>query len=252
MNLVVIPTYQERETITVLLDALLAREELSDLDVLVVDDSSPDGTGGVVLAHPEHGRRVHLLSRAGKEGLGAAYRAGFAWALERGYAAVVQMDADGSHPVEAVGRLLAGLDEADVVIGSRYVDGGSTVGWTRHRRLVSRGGNAYVRAVLALPVHDATAGFRAFRAEVLPRVLAGPAPSNGYCFQVETTWHAHQQGLRLREVPIAFTDRTVGESKMSPAIVAEALVRVLQWRVEDALEQARRARTARTVSAARA
>lgn len=241
MNLIVIPTYDERDNIGGVLDDLLGRPELLDAHVLVVDDASPDGTAGVVRRDRRFGSRVFLLERQAKDGLGAAYRAGFSWALERGYEAVVQMDADGSHPTEAVARLLDGLLDADVVIGSRYVPGGSTPGWSRGRRLVSRCGNAYVRAVLGIAVHDATAGFRAFRADALARVAGPEATShaNGYCFQVETTWQATQRGLRVREVPITFVDRTAGRSKMHAGIVVEALWRVLTWRVEQLAEESR-------------
>ncbi len=247
MNLIVIPTYDERASIGVLLEELLGLDwsgSAGGTHVLVVDDSSPDGTADVVRAHPAYGSVVFLLSRTVKDGLGAAYRAGFAWALEHGYATVVQMDADGSHPADAVPRLLRALQEgAEVVIGSRYVPGGRTQGWSWHRRLISAGGNAYVRTVLGTPVRDATAGFRAFRSSALAR-LVGTTHANGYCFQVETTWRASRLGLRIVEVPITFVDRRAGESKMGPGIVVEALWRVLTWRVEEAVDEVgtRRAR----------
>jgi dolichol-phosphate mannosyltransferase len=226
-SLVVTPTYCEAANVTTLLDRVLAA---CDSDVLVVDDNSPDGTAGLVRAHPQYHHRVHLLSRAGKEGLGAAYRAGFAWALEAGYDDVVQMDADLSHPPERLTALLAALDTADVAVGSRYVPGGALRDWPLRRRLISRAGNVYVRLVLGLPVHDATAGFKAFRADALTRIGALDSVSNGYCFQIENTWRASRRGLVVTEVPITFTDRGKGESKMSPAIVREALLRVLVWR----------------------
>ena len=227
-TLAVIPTYDEALGIEATLDAVLA--DAPDADVLVVDDSSPDGTAVLVQAHPAYGLRLFLLSRGDKDGLGAAYRAGFAWALARGYDVIVQMDADLSHPPNRIPALVAALESADVAIGSRYVRGGGVRHWTLRRRAISRAGNAYVRAVLGLDVRDATAGFRAFRRDALLRLGALDSESNGYAFQIENTWRASRAGLRTTEVPITFTDRTVGESKMSGAIVREAVVRVLAWR----------------------
>ena len=229
--LVVVPTYDEADNITELVDRVLAAA--AETEVLVVDDSSPDGTAEVVRAHPLFGDRVHLLVRPSKAGLGAAYRAGFGWALHRGYDRVVQMDADLSHPPESVPVLLAELTVSDVAVGSRYVRGGAVTDWTLGRRLVSRAGNAYVRLVLGLPVRDATAGFKAFRAQALDEIGAVGSQSNGYCFQIENTWRAVRQGLVVTEVPITFTDRTRGQSKMSGAIVREAVLRVLLWRLRE-------------------
>lgn len=229
-SLVVIPTYDERANIPIVLDAVLSA---TDADVLVVDDASPDGTADVVRAHPCFGTRVHLLSRAGKSGLGAAYRAGFSWALEeaRGYDRVVQMDADLSHPPQVVPHLLAALDRVDVAVGSRYVRGGGVRDWPLSRRAISWLGNLYVRLVLGLPVRDATAGFKAFRADALRAIGVVHSRSEGYSFQIENTWRAARLGLTITEVPILFTDRTRGTSKMSAAIVAEALFRVVEWRL---------------------
>jgi dolichol-phosphate mannosyltransferase len=235
---VVIPTYDEAGNIREVLDRTLAATAL--VDVLVVDDSSPDGTGRLVQAHEEFGRRVHLLVRPGKAGLGAAYRAGFGWALDRGYDVVVQMDADLSHPPERLPALIEALTEHDVAVGSRYVSGGSVRNWTLARRLISRLGNLYVAMVLGLPVRDATAGFKAFRAEALAEIDAVVSESNGYSFQIENTWQAVRRGLTVVEVPITFTDRTRGASKMSGAIVLEAVVRVLGWRLEALGPRARR------------
>lgn len=237
-HLVVIPTYDEAENIAEVLDRVLAAAP--GADVLVVDDNSPDGTADLVAAHPEFRHRVHLLVRPGKAGLGAAYRAGFAWALQRGYAAVVQMDADLSHPPERVPALVAALDGYDVAVGSRYVRGGGVRNWTLSRRLISRLGNVYVALVLGLPVRDATAGFKAFRAAALAEIGAVSSHSNGYCFQIENTWQAVRHGLRVTEVPITFTDRTRGQSKMSGAIVLEAVLRVLVWRFRDGRPWTRR------------
>lgn len=226
--LVVVPTYDEAGNITRLLDRV--RAEAPGVDVLVVDDDSPDGTAALVARHPDYLSHVFLLNRAEKSGLGAAYRAGFAWAVAWDYDVVVQMDADLSHPPDRLPALVAGLDRADVTVGSRYVPGGSVVDWPWHRRLVSWAGNTYVRLVLGLPVRDATAGFKAFRREALTLVAATESTSNGYCFQIENTWRACRLGLVVAEVPITFTDRTAGTSKMSSAIVLEAVARVLCWR----------------------
>jgi dolichol-phosphate mannosyltransferase len=230
-TLVVIPTYDEAETI----DTVLARvrEDAPDVDILVVDDGSPDGTAAHVARHPDYLRRVHLLERDEKEGLGAAYRAGFAWAAGWDYERVVQMDADLSHPPERITALVEALDHADLAVGSRYVAGGGIRDWTWHRRLVSWAGNVYVRLVLGLGVHDATAGFKAFRMRTLELIDVTSTRSNGYCFQIENTWRAERLGLRVVEVPITFTDRTEGESKMSGAIVVEAVLRVLGWRWDE-------------------
>ncbi len=229
-TLVVVPTYDEIENI----DTLIARVQAAqpDAHLLVVDDNSPDGTGDRVAGRVDFGRSVHLLRRAHKAGLGAAYRAGFSWALDHGYEIIVQMDADLSHPAERVPALVAALDEADMAVGSRYVRGGAIENWSWSRRLISWLGNVYVRLVLGLPVRDATAGFKAYRASALEEIGALTSQSNGYCFQIENTWQAVRRGLVVREVPITFTDRTRGQSKMSSAIVLEAVVRVLGWRFQ--------------------
>ncbi|WP_310964467.1 polyprenol monophosphomannose synthase [Nocardioides terrisoli] len=225
---IVVPTYDEAANIDEVLDRLAAA--VPDVDVLVVDDNSPDGTAALVRARPDHGLRCHVLDRPGRQGLGAAYRAGFGWALDRGYSAVVQMDADLSHPPERVPALLEALERSDVAIGSRYVVGGGVENWPWHRRFISWAGNAYVRWVLGVEVHDNTAGFKAFRRAGLIEIGAVDSDSDGYCFQVENTWRAARLGLRIIEVPITFRDRTAGTSKMSGAIVLEAVRRVLLWR----------------------
>jgi dolichol-phosphate mannosyltransferase len=233
--LVVIPTYNETDNVTAVLDAVLA--EAPEADVLVVDDSSPDGTAARVRAHPWYRHRVHLLVRPEKDGLGAAYRAGMAWALAGDYDVIVQMDADLSHPPERLPALLEALEVADVAVGSRYVRGGAVRNWPLHRRAISWAGNFYVRLVLGLPVHDATAGFKAFRRDALIRIGALDSESDGYSFQIENTWRASRLGMRVTEVPITFTDRSVGQSKMSGTIVREALLRVLVWRLRETFGQ---------------
>lgn len=230
---VVIPTYDERENITTVLDEVLAA---ASVDVLVVDDSSPDGTADVVRAHPAHGTRVQLLVRTDKEGLGAAYRAGLGWALDAGYERIAQMDADLSHPPARLPDLLAALEHHDVAVGSRYVDGGAIDAWSPSRRLISRVGNAYVRLMLDLPVRDATAGFKAFTADALRTIDVATSQADGYGFQIESSWRADRRGLSLVEVPIVFTDRRAGASKMSTRIVVEALRMVWRWRRADGSE----------------
>ncbi len=225
---VIIPTYNEATGIEIVLDAVL--QAAPTADILVVDDNSPDGTATLVTAHPAFGGQVFLLERPEKDGLGAAYRAGFSWALDRRYDVIVQMDADLSHPPATVPDLVAALESADVAIGSRYVAGGGVSNWTLGRRLISWAGNTYVRMVLGLDVHDATAGFRAFRRESLLRLRVLESRSNGYSFQIENTWRSSRLGLTTAEVPITFTDRTTGQSKMSAGIVREALALVLLWR----------------------
>ena len=236
--LVVIPTYDEAESVVEVLDRVLQAEPRAD--VLVVDDGSPDGTAELVKKRAADEPRVHLMERSGKQGLGAAYRAGFGWGLERGYDALVEMDADLSHPPERLPTLLDGLAGADLVIGSRYVPGGRTVNWSRAREAISRGGNAYVRLALGVPVHDCTAGYRAYRREVLEELPVESVRSNGYCFQIEMAHKTWQEGFRVVEVPITFTERASGVSKMSRQIVAEALARVTQWALTGGRGRARR------------
>jgi len=231
--LVVIPTYNEAESIDEAISRVLAADPRAD--VLVVDDGSPDGTAKLVAdlinAGPEPARLL-LLERDAKAGLGAAYRAGFAWGLDRGgYDVFVEMDADLSHPPERLPALLDGLADADLVIGSRYVPGGRTVNWSRLRAALSRGGNAYVRLALGVPIHVGTAGYRAFRRQVLEALPVAEIRSNGYCFQVELAHRTWQEGFRVAEVPITFTERASGVSKMSRQIVAEALWRVTVWSI---------------------
>jgi dolichol-phosphate mannosyltransferase len=240
--LVVIPTYNERENLPGVIDRTMAA--VPTAHVLVVDDGSPDGTGTLADERAARDDRVHVLHRPGKAGLGAAYVAGFGWALERDYDAVVEMDADGSHAPEQLPDLLAALDGADLVLGSRWVPGGAVVDWPRHRELLSRGGNAYTRLMLGLPVRDATGGYRVYRRAVLERVALGEVASQGYCFQVDLVWRAWLAGFTVTEVPIRFVERVAGASKMNRAIVSEALWRVTVWGVRQRLAGRSRARRA--------
>ena len=225
--LVVIPTYDERLNVERIVRRV--RTAVPEADVLVVDDDSPDGTGEVADRLAADDTQVHVLHRLGKQGLGAAYLAGFGWGLARGFRVLVEMDADGSHQPEQLPSLLEALDDADLVLGSRWVPGGSVVNWPRSRELLSRGGNTYVRLMLGLGLRDATGGFRAFRRETLDKLAIDNVASQGYCFQVDLARRAVAQGMRVREVPIEFVERELGVSKMSGAIVREALWRVTLW-----------------------
>jgi dolichol-phosphate mannosyltransferase len=239
--LVVVPTYDEAENVGTIIGRVL--EVVPSAHVLVVDDGSPDGTGDVVEAIAARDERVHLLRRAGKLGLGTAYVAGFRWGLERGFELLVEMDADGSHPADRLPAMLAAArasDEVELVIGSRWVPGGSVVDWPAHRELLSRGGNAYARVMLGLGVRDITAGFRVYRAHVVAAMDLDAIDSKGYCFQVDMTLRVHDLGGRIVEVPIEFRDRVLGTSKMSQAIVLEAMWRVTQWGIARRFRRPRR------------
>jgi dolichol-phosphate mannosyltransferase len=235
--LVVTPTYDERLNIAAVIARL--RAAVPHADVLVVDDNSPDGTGKVADELAAGDPAVHVLHRPVKEGLGAAYVAGFQWALARDYQVLVEMDADGSHQPEQLPSLLRALEHADLVLGSRWVKGGSVSDWPASRMALSRGGNTYVRLTLGLMLRDATGGFRAFRREVLESIDLDAVASQGYCFQVDLAWRAVRQGATVVEVPIAFVERVHGHSKMSGSIVREALWRVTQWAVALRWRQAR-------------
>lgn len=232
-TLVVVPTYDEIDNLESIVSRTLRVHP--SLEVLVVDDNSPDGTGELAERLSRSTGRVHVLHRAGKEGLGAAYLAGFAWALERDYDTVVEMDADGSHQPEQLPRLFAALPFADLVLGSRWVPGGGVENWPRRREILSRGGNWYTRRALRLPLRDATGGFRAFRSETLRRLHLSDISSHGYCFQVDLARRVVQAGLVVQEVPIDFKEREHGVSKMSASIVREALLRVTLWGLQDRL-----------------
>jgi dolichol-phosphate mannosyltransferase len=228
--LVVIPTYNEAANLPAIVTRL--RTAVPAADVLVVDDASPDGTGQIADQLVLHDPAIHVLHRAEKQGLGAAYRAGFGWGLANHYDVLVEMDADGSHLPEQLPRLLSALQHSDVVIGSRYVPGGRVVNWPRRRELLSRGGNIYTRIALGLPLADATGGFRVFRRTTLDKLDLDDVASQGYCFQVDLAWRATRAGLRVVEVPITFVERARGTSKMNQAIIREALWRVTLWGVQ--------------------
>ncbi|PFG29355.1 polyprenol monophosphomannose synthase [Paramicrobacterium agarici] len=226
--LVVIPTYNERANIADVVSRV--RAAVPDAHVLVVDDASPDGTGALADELAASDSRISVLHRPGKQGLGAAYSHAFAWGLERGFARLVEMDADGSHVPEQLADLLAAADAgADLVLGSRWVTGGGIENWPWQRRMLSRGGSAYARWVLGMPYRDVTGGYRVFSSDALRRISRGDVHSQGYGFQVDMLWHAHRAGLRIVEVPITFVERTKGRSKMSGGIVFEAMWRVTLW-----------------------
>ncbi|WP_343602586.1 apolipoprotein N-acyltransferase [Mycobacterium sp.] len=238
-TLVIVPTFNERENLPLIVARL--HRARPDVHVLVVDDSSPDGTGELAdeLAEADPGR-IHVMHRTTKDGLGAAYLAGFAWGLDRGYATLVEMDADGSHAPEQLHRLLDAVDAgADLAIGSRYVDGGTVRNWPWRRVALSKIANTYSRLMLGLGVHDITAGYRAYRRDVLEQIDLQAVDSKGYCFQIDLTWRAVSNGFTVVEVPITFTERELGVSKMSGSNIREALVKVAQWGVRGRLHRGR-------------
>ncbi len=223
-TLIVIPTYNERENIPPLIDEVM-KQDLG-VDFLVVDDSSPDGTGQVVQDLQKVNSRVHLLTRQQKQGLGRAYIAGFQWALQNGYQCIVEMDADFSHRPVDLNPLLKAMESHDFAVGSRYVQGGGTVNWGWLRKIISRGGGIYSRLILGYPLNDWTGGFNAWTADTLKKINLDSVQSNGYSFQIELKYKALKNGCRGIEVPILFEDRRVGQSKMSLRIVIEAFYRV--------------------------
>jgi len=245
--LVVVPTYNEVENLERILGRL--HDSVPDAHALVVDDGSPDGTGALAEKLAAADARVHVLRRTSKSGLGPAYVAGFRWARGQGYDVLVEMDADGSHPPEQLPRLLTALASADLVLGSRYVPGGAVADWPVHRLLLSRMGNRYTRWALRLPLTDATGGYRAARGELIDALHLDDVASQGYCFQVDWAWRAVRSGARVQEVPITFTERVFGRSKMSGSIVREALVRVTVWGLQDRLADWLPGRVSRPVPA---
>ena len=227
-NLVIVPTYNEKFNIARLIPAVLAQDP--SIEVLVVDDASPDGTGAIVDSIAASNPRVHAIHRAGKLGLGTAYITGFRWALERKYDLIFEMDADFSHNPERLPEFMTAIEEADVVLGSRYQNGHvNVVNWPMSRLFLSYAANVYARAVTGLPIFDTTGGFKCFRRNVLESIDLNSIKSNGYAFQIEMSFRAWKRGFRLVEIPIVFVDRTEGESKMSKRIVREAVWMV--WRL---------------------
>jgi dolichol-phosphate mannosyltransferase len=234
---VIIPTYNERDNLESV--SARVRSAVPRADLLVVDDNSPDGTGELADKLAAGDSHIQVLHRPGKAGLGAAYIAGFGWALDQGYGAIVEMDADGSHQPEELPTLLSALERADLVLGSRWVPGGVVRNWPKSREALSRGANAYARFMLGIPVRDATGGYRVFRAETLRRIGLDKVESQGYCFQIDLTLRTVKAGLRVTEVPITFVDRIHGASKMSGSVMVEAFLRVAQWGVKDRLHRRR-------------
>ncbi|MBB1245424.1 polyprenol monophosphomannose synthase [Streptomyces durbertensis] len=225
--LVIIPTYNEADNVEPIVSRV--RAAVPEAHILIADDNSPDGTGKIadeLAAADEH---VHVLHRKGKEGLGAAYLAGFRWGTDHGYDVLVEMDADGSHQPEQLPRLLTALTGADLVLGSRWVPGGRVENWPAYRKLLSQGGSTYSRLLLGIPLRDVTGGYRAFRAATLKGLDLDQVASQGYCFQVDLAYRAVQAGFHVVEVPITFVERERGDSKMSRDIVVEALWRVTAW-----------------------
>ena len=235
----VVPTYNEIANLEPLLARL--REAQPAVDVLVVDDGSPDGTGELADRLAASDPQVRVVHRSAKEGLGAAYLHGFGVAMEQGYDVIGEMDADGSHQPEQLGRLLEALADADLVIGSRWVPGGSIVNWPLHRELLSRGGNFYTRALLGIGVRDATAGYRLFRRSTLERIRLEEISSYGYVFQADLAFRTLRAGLRVVEVPIEFVERERGESKMSRQVATESLRLITGWGVRERARQLREA-----------
>jgi dolichol-phosphate mannosyltransferase len=236
---VVVPTYNEAENLAWIIGRL--REAQPGVDVLVVDDGSPDGTGRIADELAAADPQLRVLHRGEKAGLGAAYRAGFRVALDAGYDVIGEMDADGSHQPEQLSRLVDALrDGADLVIGSRWVRGGSIVNWPRSREALSRGGNLYVRLLLGMPVRDATAGFRLFRRATLEKIDIDQVTSTGYVFQTDMAYRTLQAGLKVVEVPIEFVERVRGDSKMSPDVATESLKSITRWGLRERARQVRR------------
>jgi dolichol-phosphate mannosyltransferase len=236
--LVIIPTYNEAQNIESITSRL--RSAVPDAQVLIADDNSPDGTGKLADALAAADEQIQVMHRLGKEGLGAAYLAGFEWGLDHGYDVLVEMDADGSHQPEQLPKLLSALLDADLVLGSRWVRGGRVVNWPRSREVLSRGGNLWTRIALGIPLKDATGGYRAFRRETLLGLGLDDVASAGYCFQVDLAWRALKAGFRVSEVPITFVERQYGDSKMSQKIVIEALVRTTAWGIAHRAQQVKR------------
>jgi dolichol-phosphate mannosyltransferase len=227
-TLVVIPTYNEAESLPVLLPAL--RAAAPDVDILIVDDTSPDGTGKIADEFAAYDKAINVMHRAGREkGFAASYLDGFAWALHNDYDVIVEMDSDSSHRPEDLAGILAKLDDADLVLGSRWTKGGGIENWPLKRQLLSRAGSLYARMMLRIPARDITTGFRAYKADTLRAINLGDIRTTGYAFQVELAYRTHQAGLKIAESPILFVERVAGVSKMSTQIVIEAIIQVTRW-----------------------
>ncbi len=226
-NLVIMPTYNEAENLRQSVTELFRYNE--DVDLLIVDDNSPDGTGDLADEMAAESERIRVLHRAGKGGLGPAYLAGFAWGTEQGYQRLIEMDADGSHRSQDLPKLLAVADDAELVIGSRWIPGGRVINWPLHRKLISRIGNLYVNLMLGAGIKDMTAGFRVYKAEFLNSLDLETVSAFGYSFQVEMAWRTVKADGKVVEVPITFVERTQGKSKMTTGIVIEALRLVTKW-----------------------
>lgn len=231
--LVIIPTYNERENLPEAVVRVL--RAAPGVEILVVDDGSPDGTGEVADQLADEHAGVHVLHRTDKRGLGAAYIAGFRWAEKGDYAVIVEMDADGSHLARELPRLLAAVESADLVIGTRWMPGGSVHNWPAYRKAISRAGTGYARVLLRSRLRDVTSGYRAYRASALYGLDLSSISSEGYCFQIELAWRLERSGAVIAEVPISFVERSRGRSKMSGAIVVEALAKVTAWGIRDRL-----------------
>lgn len=237
--LTIIPTYNEKENLPIVVERL--RAAVPACDILVVDDSSPDGTGALADSMAEKDHQINVLHRTVKDGLGGAYLAGFAWGLEAGYDVLVEMDADCSHQPEQLPLLLQAIEQgADLAIGSRYVPGGKTKNWPAHRQILSRGANIYTRLILGTRIKDITAGYRAYKSGALKRLNLEGIDSKGYVFQVDLAWRSEQAGLKIVEVPITFVEREIGSSKMDGNIILDSMTKVTRWGLTARAERIRK------------
>lgn len=237
--LTIIPTYNEKDNLPIVVERL--RVAVPTCDILVVDDSSPDGTGQLADAMAEKDSQINVLHRTVKDGLGGAYLAGFAWGLEAGYDVLVEMDADCSHQPEQLPLLLQAVEQgADLAIGSRYVPGGKTKNWPVHRQILSRGANFYTRMILGTKIKDITAGYRAYQSSALERLNLNGIDSKGYVFQVDLAWRSEQAGLKIVEVPITFVEREIGSSKMDGNIILDSMTKVTRWGLTARVERLRK------------
>ncbi|MDZ7626197.1 MAG: polyprenol monophosphomannose synthase [Ignavibacteriaceae bacterium] len=229
-TLIIIPTYNELENLPRLLPEVLSKDE--SIDVLIVDDNSPDGTAAFVESQMKNNNRIHLIKRQSKQGLGTAYIAGFKYALQNNFQLIFEMDADFSHDPKEIPRFLDEIKNSDVILGSRYINGVNVINWPLRRLLLSSFANLYTRVITGMPIHDATGGFKCFRREVLEAIDLDRVTSNGYAFQIEMTFKAWKKGFKVKEIPIIFVDRVKGKSKMSKKIVREAVTMVWKLRIK--------------------